>query len=136
MKPRAANLCVSDQLARVPSPVNTIVRAARKTVRAVAPDAEELACQTERPRSPSMMWKLVRYAIKGEVVVTIGTFAKHSSMFFARGRALDDGRGLLEGTGKKLRYIALRSPADAKRAAVKDVLRKAFALTRSSEERP
>ena len=31
-----------------------------------------------------MMWKLVRYAVSGEVVVTIGTFTKHASVFFAR----------------------------------------------------
>jgi hypothetical protein len=132
MKPHAGTFSVSDQLARVPSPVSAIVRAARETVRVVAPEAEELACETEKPRSPSMMWKLVRYVINGEVVVTIGTFTKHSSMFFARGSGLDDEHGLLEGTGENLRYITLRTPADAKRAAVTDVLRKAFALTRRS----
>jgi hypothetical protein len=79
-----------------------------------------------------MMWKLVRYVVHGQVVVTLGTFTKHSSMFFARGSELDDGRGLLEGTGKNLRYITLRAPADAKQAAVKEVLRRAFALTEGS----
>ena len=41
--------------------------------------------------------------------------------------------GPLEGTGKKLRYITLRTPADAKRATVKDVLIKAFALAASTD---
>ena len=77
-----------------------------------------------------MMWKLARYLIEGKIVVTIGTFTKHSSMFFARGSELEDPSGLLEGTGKKLRYIALRTPADASRAAVKKILRDAFALAR------
>jgi hypothetical protein len=123
-----------DPLARVPSTVRPIVREARRMVRSVAPEAEEVPCQTQRPRSKSMMWKLVRYIHNGEVVVTIGTFANHSSMFFARGSALDDDqRGVLEGNGKHLRYITLRAPADAKRAAVRDVLRKAFALAGSSE---
>jgi hypothetical protein len=79
-----------------------------------------------------MMWKLVRYAVDGRVVVTIGTFTKHSSIFFAHGSELEDSHGLLEGTGKNLRYITLRAPADAKRAAVKEVLRKAFALAERS----
>lgn len=82
------------------------------------------------------MWKLVRYAVDGEVVVTIGTFTKHASMFFARGSELEDTRGVLEGMGKKLRYFTLRAPADAKRAAVKEAIRNAFALAeRSARER-
>jgi hypothetical protein len=82
-----------------------------------------------------MMWKLVRYLVDGGVVVTIGTYTKHASMFFAHGSELDGAPGLLEGAGKNLRYITLRSPADAKRGAVKEVLRKAFALAekRASE---
>lgn len=75
-----------------------------------------------------MMWKLVRYVIAGRVVVTIGTFTQHASIFFARGSELADARGLLEGGGKSLRYITLRSPADAKRTAVKAIVRQAFVL--------
>lgn len=75
-----------------------------------------------------MMWKLARFAVAGKVVVTVGTFTKHASMFFARGSELADEHGLLEGTGKKLRYVTLRTPADAKRPAVKAVLRQAFGL--------
>ena len=73
------------------------------------------------------MWKLVRYMRDGKMVVTIGAFTKHASMFFARGAALDDERGLLEGSGKSLRYITLRTPADAQRADVKRLVRSAFA---------
>jgi len=113
--------------------VKPIVEAACQAVTAVAPKAEEIPCAGKKPRSASMMWKLVRYAVDGQVVVTVGTFSKHSSMFFARGAEIDDGGGPLEGTGKKLRYITLRTPADAKRATVKDVLRKAFALAKSTE---
>ena len=122
---------MSDHFANIPPGVRPIVEAASKTVRAVAPDAEEIPCLTQKPRSPSMMWKLVRYAIDGEVVVTLGTFTKHASMFFARGSEIEDEKGLLEGTGKSLRYITLRTPSDAKGAAVKAILRKAFALVAS-----
>ena len=128
MKSRTAECSLDDTLATLPSAVRPIVEAARQTVRTAVRAAEEVACQSKRPRSPSMMWKLARYAAHGEIVVTIGTFTKHASMFFARGAELDDASGLLEGTGKKLRYITLHTPADAKRAAVKTLLRKAFAL--------
>jgi hypothetical protein len=118
---------LAEHLANVPAEVRPIVEAASKTVRGVAPDAAEISCKSRKPRSPSMMWKLVRYAVGGEVVVTIGTFTKHASMFFARGSEIEDGQGLLEGTGKSLRYVTLRTPSDAKRAAVKAILRRAFA---------
>ena len=49
-------------------------------------------------------------------------------MFFYRGRELDDGSGLLEGSGKDSRFITLRAPADAERPAVKQLLKKAFKL--------
>ena len=74
------------------------------------------------------MWKLVRYHVRGKVVLTIGTFTKHASIFFARGSDLADPRALLEGSGRNLRYITLRSPADAARADVKAIIRRAFAL--------
>jgi len=130
---RTSTISLSDHLANIPPGVRPIVEAASKAVRATAPGAEEVPCQSQKPRSPSMMWKLVRYAVDGEVVVTLGTFTKHASMFFARGSEIEDEQGLLDGTGKSLRYITLRTPNDAKGAAVKEILRKAFALVASHE---
>ena len=128
MTSRAGTVSLSDHLANIPHAVRPIVDAAHKAVRAVAPKAEEITCQSRKPRSPSMMWKLARYAVHGEVVVTLGTFTKHAAMFFARGSEIEDEQCLLEGTGKSLRYITLRAPSDAKRPAVKAILRKAFAI--------
>ena len=97
-------------------------------VRAIAPKAEEIAYRGVPPRSPTYMWKLVRYAVDGANVVGIGTFPKHSTLFFYRGRELDDGEGLLQGSGKDSRFITLREPADAERPAVKRLVRQAFKL--------
>jgi len=58
-------------------------------------------------------------------VAGIGTFPTTVSLFFRRGGELDDESGLLEGTGTA-RFIRLRTPADAKRPAVRRLLRKAF----------
>jgi hypothetical protein len=124
---------VPHKLPALPAAVRPIVEAARRVTQAVAPDAEEVACRSQRPRSPSMMWKLVRYVANDEVVVTIGTFTKHASMFFARGAELGDSRGRLEGSGKTLRYITLRAPEDARKPAVKAILREAFELARKSD---
>ena len=74
------------------------------------------------------MWKLYRYAVEGRNVVGVGTFADHANLYFYRGVDLDDGSGLLQGGGKEMRSITLRSPADVERAAVKTLVRKAFRL--------
>jgi hypothetical protein len=124
------------QLRTLPEQVRPIVQAARRVVKAAAPDAIEVGCQMAQPRSKSMMWKLCRYAGKGEegYVVAIGAFANHASIFFSRGAELDDGSGILEGSGKELRYFTLRKPADAERAGVKRLVQKAFRLGTGKRE--
>ena len=108
-----------------------IVEAAIKTVRSIAAGADEIPYRMGRPRSKSMMWKRVRFAVDGKPVVGVGTFTAHSAMFFYRGRELDDGSGLLQGSGKDTRFVTLRSPADAQKPAVKKLVRAAFKLERS-----
>jgi hypothetical protein len=100
-------------------------------VRAIAPRAEEIAYDSKPPQSKTYMWKLVRYAVKGNNVVGIGTFPKHSSLFFYRGRELDDGSGLLQGGGKDSRFVTLRTPSDARSREVKRLIQNAFRLERS-----
>src|SRR5438309_7692487 len=119
---------VSEHIKKIPPAVRPIVQAARQTVKAVAPTADEISYQSQPPRSSTYMWKIVRYAVDGANVVGIGTYPRHSTMFFYRGRELDDGSGLLEGSGKDSRFITLRAPAEAQRPAVKQLLRKAFKL--------
>jgi hypothetical protein len=121
-------ISVSDHLRSIPPTVRPIVQAARRTVKAIAPTASEITYRSRPPRSSRTMWKLVRYAVDGANVVAIGTFPRHSTLFFFRGRELDDGSGLLEGGGKELRFITLRAPADAERPAIKRMVRKAFSL--------
>jgi len=126
--PKAAEIPVSEHLKKVPPAVRPTVVAARRLVKVEAPSAKEISYRMEPPRSISMMWKIARYSVGGANVVGIGAFAKHSALFFYRGRELDDGSGLLQGGGKDSRFITLRSPADVDRPAVKRLVRKAFKL--------
>jgi len=119
---------VSEHIKKIPPAVRPIVQAARRTVKAVAPTAHEISYQSGPPRSSTYMWKIARYAVDRANVVGIGTYPRHSTMFFYRGRELDDGSGLLEGSGKDSRFITLRTPADAERPDVKRMVRKAFKL--------
>jgi hypothetical protein len=122
---------LSEHIKNVPPRVRSTVKAAIKTVKEAAPNADEITYRSAPPRSSSAMWKLVRYAVDGENVVGVGTFTDHSTLFFYRGRELDDKGGLLEGTGKDSRYVTLRGPADAEQPAVKRLVRQAFKLGKS-----
>lgn len=126
--PPASKVSVSAQVKKIPPATRTTVEAAIRTVKAVAPKAEEIAYRSSAPRSKAMMWKIVRYAVDGKNVVGIGTFSHHSALFFYRGRELDDNDGLLQGSGKDSRFITLRVPADAEQPVVKRLVRNAFKL--------
>src|ERR1700704_7111005 len=97
---RDREISVAEQIKRIPSATRPTVQAARRTVKAIAPKAKEIAYQSQPPRSKSAMWKIVRYAIEDEPVVGIGTFATYATLFFYRGRELEDPSDLLEGSGK------------------------------------
>jgi hypothetical protein len=124
----ATQVPLSEHLKNIPANVRPTVKAAIKTVKGAAPRADEITYRSGPPRSSSAMWKLVRYAVDGENVVGVGTFTDHSTLFFYRGRELDDKNGLLQGTGKDSRYVTLRGPADAEQPAVKRLVRQAFKL--------
>jgi hypothetical protein len=120
-------ITVSAHLKKLPAAVRPTIEAAIAAIREVAPDAEEIPYQMEPPRSERMMWKIARYAVGGENVVGVGTFRRHSTMFFYRGRELDAAGSLLHGTGKDTRFVTLHGPGDVARADVKRLLRQAFA---------
>jgi hypothetical protein len=122
---------LAENLERIPGAVRPIVEAALQTVRGVAPEAAEVAYRSHAPRNPSAMWKLVRYTERGVNIVGVGTFRHHSTIWFYRGRELPDPFGLLEGFGKDSRFVTLNAPEDAKRAAVKQLVTRAFELARS-----
>lgn len=123
---------MSAQIKKLPPAVRPIVEAARRTVRAAAPSVEEIPSGNPQPKAATYMWKLVRYRANGQDVVGIGTFIRHSALMFYRGRELDDGSGLLQGSGKDTRFITLKSAADADKSAVKALVRKAFRLAGSA----
>lgn len=115
--------------------VRSIVEEARRSIKAVAPSAQEVASSAGKPKAATYMWKLVRYELGGEDVVGIGAFTRHAALFFPRGRELDDGSGLLQGSGKDSRFIRLESPADVRSSKTQRVLRDAFKLARSGAAR-
>ena len=128
MMPIEPGISLSEQLTKIPDAARPMVEALVRTVKEIAPKADEVAYRSQPPSSSRAMWKIVRYAVRGEFVVGIGTFPRHSTLFFYRGRELDDGSGLLQGGGKDMRFITLRSPEDSERPAVRRLVRRAFRL--------
>lgn len=55
----------------------------------------------------------------------INVFARHVNLGFSRGTELDDPRGLLRGTGKAMRHIALKTRSDLNRPEIRAYLRQA-----------
>ena len=123
-----ATITVDDHLSSAPAAVRPILVAARATIRDAAPSASEIAYQSRPPASATAMWKLARYSLNGEEVVGLGTFTKHSTIYFYRGRELADAAGLLQGGGKDMRFVALEKAADATSPDVKQLVRDAFRL--------
>jgi hypothetical protein len=130
--PTTVAIPLADHLRKIPTATRPTVKAAIRTVKEVAPQADEITYRSGPPRSSRAMWKIVRYAIGGAHVVGIGTFPNHVAMFFYRGRELDDGSGLLQGSGEDTRFVTLRAPADVEQPAIKRLIRKAFKLGSTS----
>ena len=105
-----------------------IVEAVRELVNSASPRVREVACAGDPPKLKHALWKLFRYSKDGEYAAGIGVFPTHAVVYFNRGIELDDPGGLLEGGGKVMRFTRLREPSDAKKPAVKRLVKQAFAL--------
>jgi hypothetical protein len=74
-------------------------------------------------------WKIPTFDLNGPLCFYM--VAKEHVIFgFIRGAMLRDPGKLLEGTGKYLRHVKLRSPADVRRPDVRALLEQAAALNR------
>jgi hypothetical protein len=60
-------------------------------------------------------------------VISIAIYPRWVTLFFLHGTDLDDPRGLLEGTGKQVRSIRLKSPEDLDRPDVLEFIDAAMA---------
>ena len=61
-------------------------------------------------------------------VFHIAVYSKHVNLGFNNGATLDDPLGILEGAGKQIRHIPIRTPADLARPEVRSYVRRAKQL--------
>ena len=71
-----------------------------------------------------------------DLVLLVGAFEHHASVEFWRGSTLKDPEHLLEGAGKNLRHVKLRSVEEATRPAFVGLLREAIRLDEQEPPRP
>ncbi len=81
--------------------VARLARSLRRLVRTAAPTCRE-----------QVLRGYARYWNKHTIVAAITVHTDHVNLEFYYGAELTDPNGLLVGTGKRLRHIALRTPAD------------------------
>ncbi len=63
-----------------------------------------------------------------DYVCSIAAYSDHTNLYFYHGTSLRDPAGLLEGTGKNMRHVKVRSVSEAKVRGLKALLREALEL--------
>jgi hypothetical protein len=100
-----------------------VAEAVRELIRAIAP---ELRVEKR--------WGMPWY-VGTDLVVLVGTYTHHVGLEFWRGTSVKDPRHLLEGTGKNLRHVKLRTSAEATTPALVALLREAVRLDQAEPPR-
>lgn len=114
-------------IAAAPANVQKIAKALRQMILAVHPDAVEVVRLGDRAASygvgPKKMSEAHTYVMPLKDRVNLG---------FYYGALLDDPNGLMEGTGKKLRHIKVRTIDDASTEEVKALVQAALSERRAT----
>ncbi len=77
----------------------------------------------------------VDWCVGVDLVVCVGQFSHHVAVEFWRGRSLVDAGHPLEGTGKNLRHLKIRSLDEARKPAVRRAIQAAVQLDQRSPKR-
>jgi hypothetical protein len=100
-----------------------IERAANRFIRRIAPDTRI-----------QVKWDAPWYT-GADLICVVGAFSHHVGVEFWRGSTLPDPDHLLQGTGKNLRHVKLRSVAEATSPQFARLLRAAVRLDRTAPKR-
>jgi hypothetical protein len=116
---------LDDLLARATPAVADVARRLRALVYTVDPQTVEV---------PRLGERTVGYGVgpkkMSDTYAYIAPYGAHVNLGFYHGAALADPEGLLEGSGKALRHVKVRSVAEAERPALRRLLTAAIAERR------
>jgi hypothetical protein len=107
----------------LPADLTEIEGAIHRSVRSVGPDL-----RTERK------WASDWYA-GTDLILCVSRFQRHVGVEFWRGSTVGDPTHLLEGTGKNLRHVKVRSIAEARTRPFLELIRAAILLDRKTPKR-
>ncbi len=103
-------------IAREGTPHREVLQALREAIRAAGPGLRE-----------AVKWGQPTFVGRGNVCY-LASYSDHVNLGFYRGAELHDPRKLLEGTGKALRHVKVRSLEQARSRPLRDLIREAVAL--------
>lgn len=107
-----------DAYMRAQTPRNqTMIRTLRALVKRTAPSLTE-----------TVKWGNGCWVRETEPVAYVYSRAEYLEFGFFAGAALDDPTGLLDGQGRYVRHVKMRTPADTRRSGVARLLRQAARL--------
>jgi hypothetical protein len=102
--------------------VQEVARGARKLILAAVPEADEMV---------DLPARVIGYGYGQnykDLICTIILSKGGVKLGIVGGAALPDPNGLMEGAGKKHRYVVLNEPADLKKPGLKELIRQKAAL--------
>jgi len=114
-EPSRGETDVDEFVAGVDPPLREIVTALRETVRESAPELRE-----------EIVMGIPTYSLEG-FVCYIAPYTRHVNLGFHRGALFSNPPSILEGTGKGLRHVKVRTPAEARTPVVRALVRLAVA---------
>lgn len=117
-----ADARVDDKATRPSDPkLQEIIRGLRELIRDVVPEVTE----TVNP------WGIPTFELNGPMCYFM-VATKHITFGFPRGTSLTDPEGLLEGTGKNMRHVKLRTVEDLRREGLRELVEEAARLNRET----
>ncbi len=116
-KPQSIDECLKDH----PAKLQALAQDLRRLVKKHVPEA------TESVNS----WGIPTFSLVGSFAFFLIAKA-HLSLGFALGRSLKDPHHLLEGTGKNLRHVKIRTPADLSKPGLAELIIDAARLDRET----
>lgn len=107
-----------------PKDGDTYVRSLKAPVAAIAGELRAMVRKTAPDLEEKIKYSFPHYDLGGTVVYIMAA-SEHVDLGFYDGVDLKDPKKLLEGTGKRLRHVKIRTPGDVRNPALKALLKEA-----------
>ena len=122
---RSAPRELTDLLRRYDPGVQAVATATRAAVLDEIGACYETIFQVYTNTAISILYSTTEKRMKDNICLIV-VYRDHVNLMFPRGVDMEDPRGLLEGAGKAMRHVKMRTAADTKRPGVRDLIREAM----------